>query len=184
MAVCCPMKMKGRFFSDSQLVLVTGTVIPCELVMYRLTPSSDLNYRFYVRTSYQFHVLVTALCWQHYWVSCCISLRTAQWSHQQRHKIFNRYPSRGINPQTAWKLLTDKWALVVVPKSLLLSPVPFWRKTAENNSSLSFTGQTFSTSCVQLFTWNVFCYDGIERWILGFILCLCACSLCSIYSNG
>ena len=95
-----------------------------------------------------------------------------------RQKIHGRNSSRGINYQSAWMLLPDKWALVVVPKNLPFPSVPFCQAAAESDRLLSFTGQTFNSSFVQLFTWNVFYYDGIERWILAFILCLYACSLC------
>lgn len=95
-----------------------------------------------------------------------------------RQKILGRNSSRGINYQSAWTLFPKKWALVVVPKNILSPPVPFCQAAAESDRLLSFTGQTFSSSFVQLFTWNVFYNDGIERWILDFILCLYAFSLC------
>jgi hypothetical protein len=95
-----------------------------------------------------------------------------------RQKVFDRHPARGINYQSAGMLLPDRSPLVVVPKNLLFSPVSFCQEAAGDEGLLSFTGQTFSTSFVQLFTWNVFYYDGIERWILGFFLCLCTFSFC------
>ena len=95
-----------------------------------------------------------------------------------RHKILGRNSSRGINYQSTWTFFPDKWTLVVVPKNLLFSSIPFFQAAAKSDRLLSFSGQTFSCSFVQLFTWNVFYYDGIERWILGFILCLYAFSLC------
>jgi hypothetical protein len=95
-----------------------------------------------------------------------------------RQKILDRNFSRGINYQSTWTLFPDKWALVVVSKNIHSPSVPFCQAAAESDKLLSFTGQTFSSSFVQLFTWNVFYNDGIERWILDFILCLYAFSLC------